>query len=262
MPILDKYSTSKIRHPSWRVYKAIADINERFPLRKETLDELKLENLGLKEDIDVYIPYKVNDPLTEALIRIFTEEDYDDQDFNIKDSLSLFLDVPGRQLLECGIMTGQAPLDLANDIGYSSELAMVYSRLFFDVSVWRTPADRDNYIFKGICGKDSQVKTTVLKRGYEYAKAKIFNVQSKVKLDRALADIFAKAYEKTMTLMDTSCSPEDDKVAQEWIKVVLATFKELKNANQAEGGIRELTIALQSAPAPKTSIEDLTGSNE
>ena len=43
MALLEQYSSSKIRHPSWRVYKAVAEVRRRFGNDITIIDGLSLE---------------------------------------------------------------------------------------------------------------------------------------------------------------------------------------------------------------------------
>lgn len=256
MALLEQYSSSKIRHPSWRVYKAVSEVRRRFGNDITIIDGLSLEAFCLKQDIDIYYPYDDTDGLTEQLIDALTTPNYKNDALPIADTLCLFLDATGRQYLESLLMTGMTPYDTSDDTGYSMEFIQTYSSLFYDVTVWRTHADKQNYLNKATIGVDRATKLEVDKNGLDYAKAKIFRVASKIKVEQAVLNLFAESYKQAMHYMHTD-SPEDQEVAQGWTKLTIATYKELKNINQSDGGIKELTIALQSSPAPKIGINDL-----
>lgn len=254
--LLERYKSSKIRHPSWRIYKAIEDIHKAAD-SPEVIAEISPETFGLKPDIEVYYPYLTNDELTDEIIYALTEEEYlDNKYFCIGDCMNLFCDTKARQLVEGMLLSGMLPVDIANDLGYKTALIETYAQVFYDTSIWRTSADRLAYLARGIIGEDSRIKNTVMDKGIEYVMVREFKLPGKIKMEKALSTLFGKAYNQTMQFIESDDN-QDQKTAQEWVKRSLEIFRELKSASRSEGGIRELTIALETRAAPKKSIEDL-----
>ena len=247
---------SKLRHPSWRVYKAIETINsdkERFPLE----EELSPSDFGLKADIEVFYPNEANDELVDELIDIIIREDYTDtKKFFIKDCLSLFLNAKARQLIEGNLMEGKLAPDIATEMNLRVAVVEVYQNTFFDLSVWRTIADKLVYLSKGIVGEDARIKNMVASKGMDYVKVNVFDMPSAVTMEKALSNIFGLAYAQIINNIKVE-DPESQKNAQIWTQRTLDIFKELKNAAKADGGIRELTIALETSKAPSRGLDDL-----
>lgn len=257
MAILDRYKpTATIRHPSWRIYRALEEIKASNAVSEHIKDELSLELFGLKTDAKVYYPYRNLDDVTLELVAALTHEDYEDTDFFMDQCLSLFLDVKARQLLECSLMTDMMPADIGRDLGMPTSVVQSYKTIFFDISVWRNDADKLYYIRRGTVGDDSTYKNMALDKGIDYMKVRKFNMPAKIHLEKSLGTVFGKAYQKTIDFMDSDAG-EDQKVAQDWTKQLVNLYRELKSASRAEGGIRELTIALQTNPAPSKSMDDL-----
>lgn len=257
MAILDRYKPSAvIRHPSWRIYRALEVIKADDAVPDNVKEELSLELFGLKPDAEVYYPYKNLDDVTLELIAAFTHEDYEDKVFFMDQCLSLFLDVKARQLLECSLIEDLMPADIGRDLGMPTSVVQSYKTIFFDISVWRNDADKLYYIRKGTVGDDSTFKNIALENGLDYLKVRKFNMPAKLHLERSLGTVFGKAYLKTINFLDSDAG-EDQKVAQDWTKQLIGLYRELKSASRAEGGIRELTIALQTNPAPTKSLDDL-----
>lgn len=254
--ILERYKSARfIRHPSWRVYKALADIRSTASSPEE-ISDLTLAEFGLSDNIEVYYPYLINDELTEEIIAALTDENYEDTDFKVGACLSLFCDITSRQLLEGMLLGGDLPEDIADELGYSISLVQTYAQVFFDTSVWRSDADKLAYITRGTIGKDAEIKRLIWENGLEYVRAHVFHMPAKLRMETALKTIFGDAYTVIMDKI-RSGDNEDQKIAQAWARQSLDIFKELKNAAKGTGGIRELTIALDTSRAPRISIEDL-----
>lgn len=233
------------------------DIKRMSKIPAKDRQELSVAEFGLNPEIKVYYPFKENDDLTNEIILAIADKDYVDGEYYcIEDCMELFLDVRNRQLVEGYLMQGTMPADIAADLGYKQALIETYACAFFDTSVWRTDADRFMYIQRGTIGDDSRMKHLINTKGMEYVQVHEYNMPAKVKMDKALANLFGRMYEKTMQLM---ASPDKDEqlLAQTWAKRSLEAFSELKNAAKSEGGIRELTIALKTSDAPSKGLGDL-----
>lgn len=261
MSTLKQYSSNKIRHPSWRVYRALEEIRKDPLVSSEDKLELDISEFSLMPIENVYIPYKDIDMLTQCLIDALKTDNYENDRLPIVDTLTLFLDVEGRQHIEALLMTGMTPFDIAEETTYSMDFIQTYVGLFFDTSVWRTPSDRKHYIEDGTEGIDRIIKRDVVTKGIDYVKTKVFHVTSKIKLEQAMLNLFAENYKQTMHYISIG-TKEDQEIAQGWAKLTIATYRELKNTNQSDGGIRELTIALQASPAPSLSVGDLKEENK
>lgn len=267
--LLEKYRSSKIRHPSWRIYKALEEVKKKLPLlKKKKIVDIKDESelsptiFGLKEDIDVYYPYGDPDDLTNEIIACIIDPDYSDKGkFGIEECMSIFCDIENRQLLEGMLMDNALPSDISLELGYSTETILTYSSAFFDTSVWRSGSDKLAYIKQGLIGIDGSRKALITTKGIDYVATKYYNRPHKVRMERALADMFGKAYEQVIANIESD-EPEDQIRAQGWAKKMIETFKELKNASKEDGGIRELSIALKTDSAPQKGIEELNTSND
>ena len=252
-------SAHQVRHPSWRIYKAIRDIHAAAT-SPDIKDQISPSTFGLKEeseDYQVYIPYDANDELTDEIIFALTDENYSDgKFFCISSCMNLFCDIKSRQLVEGMLISGVLPVDIAADLGYKPAVIQTYANAFYDISVWRTPADRLVYLSRGMVGEDARIKQMIMDKGIEYVQVHEFKMPSKLKMEKALASLFGRAYAQTMRHINSD-DLDEQKNAQEWVKQSLAIFKELKNASRSEGGIRELTIALETHKAPSKGIDDL-----
>lgn len=262
--LLERYKNAKIRHPSWRIYKAIKDIKANLPEIKkqglidpEELETLAPQTFGLKEDIDVYIPYEENDDLTNEIIAAIINPEYiDSGKYGIDECMAIFCDIENRQLLEGMLMEGCMPGDIALDLGYSSNTVQTYSAAFYDTSVWRSPGDKITYIKLGTIGTDSVRKLLINNEGVDYVAASLYHKPRKIKMENAMLDMFGRAYQEVIYGLKSS-EEESQIAAQKWATNAVAIFKELKNASKGDGGIRELSIALHSDPAPQKGINDL-----
>lgn len=248
---------NKLRHPSWRVYKAIETINsdkERFPLD----EDISPIDFGLKPDIDVYYPTEHNDEIVDELVDIIMRDDYKDtKQFYIQDCMSLFLNTKARQLIEGSLMEGKLAPDIATEMQLKIAMVEVYQTAFYDTSVWRTLADKLVYLSKGTVGDDAKIKNMVANKGMDFVKVNVFDMPAAVTMEKALSNIFGLAYAQIMNNIK-DMDPESQKNAQIWTQRTLDIFKELKNAAKADGGIRELTIALETSKAPSKGLDDLT----
>lgn len=131
-----------------------------------------------------------------------------------------------------------------------------YANVFFDVTVWRTRADRMAYLLRGTIGEDARIKNMAEQKGVDYVLTSVFNMPAKIRMDKALANLFGVAYKQAISRADNDDN-DDQKCAQEWVKRTIEIYRELKAANTADGGIKELKIALETRPAPEIGIDDL-----
>lgn len=252
---LDRYTSAKIRHPSWRIYKAIGTIRAN-PENLALYDEIAPEVFGLKGDIDVFYPFESNDELTDEIVDAIMREDYEDSYFCVAECMGLFLDVKQRQIIEIMLMTGMLPEEIAADLGQKSAMIETYASVFFDTSVWRTRADRMAYLIRGTVGEDARIKNMAEQKGVDFVLASVFHMPTKIRMDKALANLFSIAYKQAISRSENDDN-DDQKCAQEWVKRTIEIYRELKAANTADGGIKELKIALETRPAPQVGIDDL-----
>lgn len=262
--LLAKYRSAKIRHPSWRVYKAIQDIHKNIKQIKkqklidpEELDNLSPQTFGLKADIDVYIPYEENDDLTNEIIAAIINPEYSDtKKYGIDECMAIFCDIENKQLLEGMLMEGSMPGDIALELGYQTHTVETYASAFYDTSVWRSLGDKVTYLKTGIIGADSDAKNSIHRDGIDYVGATRYNRPRRVKMENVLMDVFGRAYREIVYGLQSS-EPEAQANAQKWATQAIGIFKELKNASKGDGGIRELSIALHTDSAPTKGIEEL-----
>lgn len=233
----------KIKHPSWRVYKAAKDCG------------LEVKEFGLKE-IDVFIPYTKNDDLTDELCKALTDPNYRDGTFEIKECLEMFMEPSDRQLIEAMLLNNKSLSEVCDVLNCSDVFAMTYSSLFFDVSVFKNNVEKLIYVREGTCGDEAVHKKVALSKGDEYYKAKSGVSSSKINIDSVLADTFARAY----MAMSQSADVDDissQEVAQGWANIVLKVGAHLSKSGEKEIGLDQLVVALKTAAAPKRSIDEL-----
>ena len=249
---LSRFQHVELRHPAWRVYKAIQDC-------QDTPEEVA--NIDWKETFGlvpppVYTPFQEIDVLTETLERVMLDKPFVDSTFKINECLSLFMDVAARQPLECCLMNGDAVADIAAELQMDLTFVQTYAGLFFDTSIWRTDADKLAYVRKGTTGQDSVIKKLVLDEGLDYVKTKYFGLPEKLRIDTALLRAFGGAYESLIRGMKSE-DLEEQGLALGWSKSMLNIAKYLKSTQRTSGGIKDLIIKLQATEAPTKSIDDL-----
>jgi len=262
--LLAKYRNSLVRHPSWRVYKALKDISQELEniKSKNIFDPEELENLspttfGLKDGIEVYLPYADNDDLTNEIIAAIIDPDYTDHGkFGIVECMAIFCDIENRQLLEGMLMEGILPTDVALELNLSQSVVQTYSAAFFDTTVWRSDSDKIAYLKVGTIGKDAEIKAMIAKSGIDYVASLVYHKPQKVRMEKALADMFGREYNYVIQNIGTY-TEEGQQDPQKWAKNMIEIFRELKNASRGDGGIRELSIALSTQPPPAIGISDL-----
>lgn len=154
-------------------------------------------------------------------------------------------------------MEGKLAPDIATEMQLKIAMVEVYQTAFYDTSVWRTLADKLVYLSKGTVGEDARIKNMVANKGMDFVKVNVFDMPAAVTMEKALSNIFGLAYAQVMDNIK-DMDPESQKNAQIWTQRTLDIFKELKNAAKADGGIRELTIALETSKAPSRGLDDLT----
>lgn len=253
--ILDRYTSAKIRHPSWRIFKAIQTIRNN-PDNLGIYDEVAPEVFGLRSDIEVFYPFETNDELTDEIVDAIMREDYTDSYFCIAECMGLFLDAKQRQVIEIMLMAGRMPEEIAADLGQKPAMLETYANVFYDTSVWRTRADKMAYLLRGTVGEDARIKNMAEQKGVDFVLASVFHMPTKIRMEKALSNLFGIAYKQAIDRSENDDN-DDQKCAQEWVKRTIEIYRELKAANTADGGIKELKIALETRPAPQISIDDL-----
>jgi L-rhamnose mutarotase len=234
----------KIKHPSWRVYKAAQDCG------------LDVKDFGLKTDIDVFMPYTTNDDLTNELCKALTDTSYVDSTYEIQSCLELFMSAPDRQLIEAMLLNNKSLAEVCDTISCSDVFAMTYSSLFFDTSIFKNNVEKMIYVREGTCGDDAVHKKVAINKGDEYFKVKQGVSGTKINMDTILADTFAKAY----MAMNQNADIDDvssQEIAQGWGNLMLKIAQHMSKNGDKDVGLDQLVIALQTAAAPKRSIDSL-----
>lgn len=232
-----------IKHPSWRVYKAIADTG------------LDLKDFGLK-DIPVCIPYIVNDDLTDELCRALADTSYKDGPYEILPCLEMFMVPDDRQLIEAMLLNGKSLSEICDVMGCNETFTMTYSSLFFDTKIFKNNIEKLVYVKEGTCGDEAITKSNAMYKGDEYLKAKSGLPSSKLNMDMVLTDTFAKAY----LAMNSNADVDDvgsQEVAQGWANIMLKVAAHLSKTGSSGGCLEDLIIALQTTPTPKRSFDEL-----
>lgn len=234
----------QIRHPSWRVYKAVTECG------------LDLKDFGLKEGIDIFIPQKNNDDLTEELKNLLSDPGYKDDQYEIQDCLYLFSVTEDRQLIEAMLLNNKSLAEIIDVMGCSDTFALTYSSLFFDTSVFKNHVDKLVYVKEGTCGAEASAKKLALSKGDEFIKAQHSVGSDKLSMDSILADTFARAY----MAMNSNADMDDvssQEVAQGWGNLMLKVAQHLSKQGSGDGGLDQLVINLQTTPAPTKSMDHL-----
>lgn len=239
-----KATPRKIKHPSWRVYKAVQDCG------------LDIKDFGLKHDISVNMPYTNNDDLTNELCRALTDTTYEDGAYEIQSCLELFMNPNDRQLIEAMLLNNKSLSEVCDVIGCSDVFAMTYSSLFFDTTVFKNNVEKMIYVREGTCGDEAVQKKVAISKGDEYFKVKQGVPSSKLNMETILADTFAKAY----LAMNQNAEVDDvssQEVAQGWGNLMLKIAQHMAKSGDKDVGLDQLVIALQTAAAPKRSMDAL-----
>ena len=247
-----------IKHPSWRVYKAIQDCNlnlEDFGLKD--FEKYNLNKTDYKKaDLFLYMPTNINDDLTNELCRALTDVDYKDDSYQILDCLETFLNVEGRQLLEVMILNGKTTSDICELMECSEIFALTYKSLFFDTSVFKINVDKLRYIAEGTCGVDAELKRTAREKGEDFLKVRDNIPSGKISVDNVLADTFVTAF-KHMHMNVDSDDIASQEISQGWANTLLKFAQEMRKTGVENTSISDLVIALQTVAAPRKSIDDL-----
>lgn len=246
-----------IKHPSWRVYKAAEYCKleiEEFGLKN--FDVANVESKDKNLELQLYVPYLEMDDLTKELCAALTDVKYKDTTYCVLECLDLFMDVTNRQLLEVMLLNNRSLEEICDIMGCSDSFALTYKSLFFDTTVFKTNVDRIVYVKEGTAGSDATQKNAAVDRGEEYIKIKAKVPNSKLSIDNLLADTLVTAF----TYMNRNVTNDDvasQEIAQGWANTMLKFSQELRKTGVQENTIQDLVIALQTATAPKRSIDEL-----
>jgi hypothetical protein len=239
---LDK-SGKPIKHPSWRVYKAVQDCG---------LDATKF---GLK-DITPFYPYQKNDELTDELIKALKDPSYEDTTFEVKACLELFLNVMDRQLIEGMLLNNKSVSEICQLLDCSESFVLTYKSLFFDTSVFKNHVEKLVYVRQGTAGNDAVAKREFNEKGEEYFKAKLGLTSDKLSVDKVLLDTFAACYLALRKNAETDDIGAQE-IAQGWGNLMVKIAAQLAKGGGKDMSIEDLIIQLQTTPPPQKSIEDL-----
>lgn len=229
----------KVKHPSWRVYKALNDCG------------LSLRPYELAEGIDVYYPYEVEDELTGQLKLLLTDKLVEDT-FGIEECHRIFSDVYDRQVLEGMLLNGKTPSEISNTLGILSETILTYSALFFDVTVFKNEVEKLVYVRKGTWGCDQKAKLELKERGEEFLKASRGIGSDKLSIEAILTEMLAKSYVKYMTNADS-----DPFTAQGWANISARLAGQLMKKNGSGATLADFFVDLVGVEAPKTTRDQL-----
>lgn len=237
-------TAKKIKHPSWRVYKAIQDCN------------LSPSDYGLK-DIAVYMPYTTNDDLTNELVKLITqEEDYVDDVYGIRDCYEMFKDKTGRQLIEVLLLGNKAMMEVAEELDCTEAFALTYKSLFYDTSVFSNKIERLVYVRQGTCGEDAIIKSEFMEKGEEFVKSKLGFRNTKISVDTIMNDALARSYVAMLKHVEEN-DLEYQGVAMGWANTLVKLAAQLQKRGNNGMTINDLQIFLKTAPIPEKSIDDL-----
>lgn len=250
-----------IKHPSWRVYKAVKACNlELSDFGLKDFDTYNTENkdvvAGTRAQQALYIPYDKNDDITDELCKALSDPNYKDSTYCITDCLTLFMNVSGRQLLEVMLLNGKSVSEICKTIECSEVFAMTYKSLFFDATVFTCLPDKLLYMREGTCGEDAQAKHNAEKHGEEYFKVKANLDSDKLSVDKILLDTFKTSYEylhKNVVCDDVN----SQEVSQGWANLVLKLATELRKKGLDDNDLSSIILTLTASPAPQRSIDDL-----
>lgn len=240
----------EIRHPSWRVYKALQDCAARNP------DGIfDVTDYGLK-DVRVYMPYQGNDDLTDELVNHIENPEYKEDNYGIRQCLDIFLSIEDRRMVESLILNGLSPAELSTTIGCDESVALTYISVFFDTSVFRNHVDKIVYTREGVRGDDLIAKDSAMKNGTSYTKLSVGLGKKDLVIDDLLKDAIAVAY---MNFIDRSkdAGVDEQFAAQGWGNVMVKLAQNLNKKGNNSLNIEDLSIILQNSPPPKKSVADL-----
>lgn len=229
----------KIKHPSWRVFKALKNCG------------IQPEKYELHKGLDIYYPYEANDELTDQLI-LFLEGKLEKDTFGIEECHTIFADVYDRQVLEGMLLNGKPPAEISSTLGIKPEVILTYSALFFDATVFKNEVEKLIYIRKGTWGCDAKAKLELKERGEEYLKANRGVAPGKLMVESILAEMLAKSYVKYMMNADT-----DPYTAQGWANIAARLAGQLMKKNNSNTSLSDFFVDLEVTDAPKTTRDEL-----
>ena len=235
--------TKKIKHPSWRVYKALQDC------------DLPISDYGLKE-INVYMPYVNNDDLTNELCKILVDPNYVDLTYGINDCLNLFRDKNGRQLIEMLLLENKAVAEISEEMDCAEGFVLTYKSLFFDISVFANKIEKLIYVREGTCGEDAVNKSYLMEKGEEFVKNKLGIRNTKVSVDTIINDALGRSYVAMLKHVEEN-DLEYQGVAMGWANTIVKLAAQLQKRGNSGMTINDLQILLKSTPIPEKSIDDL-----
>lgn len=239
---------NKVRHPSWRVYRALQE-----------LPELE-EKFGLRQGIDVYYPYNDLDDLTISLIHILAgDPDYDDSVFNIYPAYMIFSDVKLRQPIECMFLAGWSPIKIEEATGISAGVASIYHDVFFDLTVIENGTNGiRSYVARGTDGVDGGLKRTYLDRGIDYVLADTKAIShDKHSVDGMMMTMMVQAFKLARSKSESD--ERDDQIsAQNWAQLLKQYAQYFNNASKGKGNlsVEKLLIELETE-APPQGVDSL-----
>lgn len=233
----------KIKHPSWRVYKAIQDCN------------LSVSDYGLK-DINVYIPYLNNDDLTNELCKILADPEYIETTYGIHDCFELFKNIHGRQLLEVLLLANKSLADIAEEMDCTEAFVLTYKSLFYDTSIFSNKIEKLVYVRNGVCGEDAIIKSDFMEKGEEYVRSKLGFRSDKVSIDSVMKEAFTRSYVAMLKHIEDS-DLEYQGVAMGWANTMVKFASHIQKKGNNGMTINDLQVILKSSPIPDKSIDDL-----
>jgi hypothetical protein len=234
---------NKVRHPSWRVYRALQE-----------LPELE-EKFGLRQGIDVYYPYSDLDDLTASLVHILAQDpDYDDSVFNIYPAYMLFSDTKLRQPLECMLLDGWSPIKVEEKTNIPAGVVSIYQDVFFDTSVIEHGVSGIRaYVARGTDGVDGGLKRIYLDRGIDYVLADTKAIaHDKHSIDGMMMTMMVQAFK--LARQKSESDERDDQIsAQNWAQLLKQYAQYFNNATKGKGNlsVEKLLIELQTESPPQ-----------
>ena len=233
----------KVKHPSWRVYRAVQDCN------------LVLSDYGLK-DTAVHIPYTTNDDLTNELCKLLNDDSYEDLTYGIGDCLDMFKDISGRQLIEVLLLANKPIMEIAEELDCSEAFVLTYKSLFYDTSVFSNKIEKLVYVRNGTCGEDAIIKSNLMEKGEEYVMSKLGFRSNKVSVDTIMNDAFSRSYVALLKHIEEN-DLEYQGVAMGWANTLVKLAAQIQKRGNTGMTISDLQVFLKPAPVPDKGMEDL-----
>ena len=244
-----KITKRLIKHPSWRVYRALQDCFD--------IKDLSPRKYCLKEGIDVYFPYTKLDDLTASLVTALKNPDFVDKVYGVDECLRLFKDTQGRQLIETMLLSYRSVMEIKQQLRMDENSILTYKSVFFDTSVFKNDIEKRTYIKEGTAGDDNMYKTMLEQHGEAYVRERLGVASEEPPLDSMMKKGFMKSYLAMVENMDNLDDPEFQYVAQGWGNLMIKFAAQVQKKGGSGMTLDDLKVMLKTTEPPKRAIDTL-----